>query len=73
MTLFVVRLSENKVLTHDGEVQLGIFPMSLEDFIAMAQAEYQETYWIPDSVGNRYKKLSYQKHLRAASIGTKND
>lgn len=69
--LFVVKLGENKVLTHDGESQLGIFHMPLEQFKSMAKADFQETYWIPDSFKNRYKRISYQKHLKAASIGTK--
>lgn len=73
MSLFVVRLGENKLLTHDGDTQLGIFHMSLDEFMNMTQVDYQETYWIPDSVKNRYKRIKYQKHLKAASIGTKND
>lgn len=73
MTLFVVKLEENKVLTHDGESQLGIFHMSLEQFKSMAKVEFQETYWIPDSVKNRYKRINYQKHLKVASIGTKTE
>lgn len=71
--LFVVKLEENKLLTHDGESQLGIFHMSLEKFMSMTKAEFQETYWIPDSVKTRYKRVNYQKHLKVASIGTKND
>lgn len=73
MTLFVVKLEENKLLTHDGDTQLGIFHMSLEEFINMAQVDYQETYWIPDSIKNRYKRVKYQNHLKVASIGTKLD
>ena len=69
--LFVVELDENKLITHDGEVQLGIFFMSLEKFMSMAGVNYQETYWIPDVASNRYKRINYQKHLNAASIGTK--
>lgn len=69
--LFVVKLEENKLLTHDGDVQLGIFHMTLDEFMKMAQADFQETYWIPDSVQNRYKRVNYQKHLKVASIGTK--
>ncbi len=71
MTFFVVELEENKLLTHDGEVQLGIFNMSLESFMSMTKVKYQETYWIPDVAGNRYKRVNYQKHINAASIGTK--
>jgi hypothetical protein len=71
--LFVVKLEDNKVLTHDGEFQLGIFHMSLEEFLSKAKSDFQETYWIPDSVKKRYKRINYQKHLKVASIGTKND
>lgn len=69
--LFVVKLEENKLLTHDGDTQLGIFHMTLDEFMKMARADFQETYWIPDSVQNRYKRVNYQKHLKVASIGTK--
>lgn len=71
MSLFVVKLEDNKLLTHDGDTQLGIFHMSLEEFLSKAQADFQETYWIPDPVKSRYKRVNYQKHLKVASIGTK--
>lgn len=73
MTLYVVKLEKNKLLTHDGEVQLGIFFTSIEQFLNQAKANYTETYWIPDTFSHRYKRLNYQKHLNSASIGTKDD
>lgn len=73
MTLYVVEISENTLITHDGEVQLGVFYMSMEQFLGNAKTEYHETYWIPDIFSRRYKRIKYQKHLKSASIGTKHD
>lgn len=73
MTLYVVKISENTLITHDGEVQLGVYSMSMNDFLNVAKAEYVETYWIPDTFCHRYKRINFQKHLNSASIGTKND
>lgn len=73
MTLYVVEVGENKLITHDGEVQLGVFFMSMNEFLKSASAKYTETYWIPDKFSNRYKRINYQKHLKKASIGTKDD
>jgi hypothetical protein len=73
MTLYVVKIEENKLLTHDGETQLGIFNMSLQQFHDLTKEQYTETYWSPDTFSQRYKRLNYQKHLREASIGTKDE
>lgn len=63
MTLYVCQIEENKLITHDGHYQLGCYNMSLEKFMDIVKVEYVETYWIPDIVTNRYKRMSYQKHL----------
>jgi hypothetical protein len=73
MTLYVVEVAENKLITHDGEVQLGMFSMTMRQFLEKVGAEYTETYWLPDTYSHRYKRINYQKHLNQASIGTKND
>lgn len=73
MTLYVVEIEQNKLLTHDGEVQLGIFFTSMSQFLKEAKVNYTETYWIPDAFSHRYKRLNYQKHLNYASTGTKNE
>lgn len=63
MTLYVHQKSEKVLITHDGNVQLGVFYMELEDFFRLSKIEYIETYWLPDTFSNRYKSISYQKHL----------
>lgn len=73
MTLYVVEVKENTLITHDGEVQLGIFFMSIRKFLESVGKDYTETYWIPDTFSHRYKRNNYQKHLNKASIGTKDD
>jgi hypothetical protein len=73
MTLYVVKLDEDTLLTHDGEAQLGIYHITLENFMSMSKKDYIETYWIPDVFSNRYKRNNYQKHLKRASIGTKDE
>jgi hypothetical protein len=73
MTLYVVKVSENILITHDGEVQLGLYNTTLENFMSMTKEEYIETYWTPDTFSQRYKRNNYQKHLRKASIGSKDE
>ena len=73
MTLYIYELNENTLITHDGYMQLGIHNMKLEEFLNKAQVEYTQTYWVPDVFTKRYKRAKYQKHLQAASIGTKNE
>ena len=73
MTLYVVEISKDTLITHDGEVQLGFFSMSMDEFLKKVKVDCVETYWLPDIFSNRYKRLNYQKHLNSASIGTKND
>jgi hypothetical protein len=73
MTLYVVEIEKNKLITHDGEVQIGVYHMSLKDFLEKTKVDYIETYWIPDIFSQRYKRINYQHHLKSASIGTKDD
>lgn len=73
MTLYVVKINEDMLITHDGEVQLGIYHTTIENFMSMAKENYIETYWMPDVFCHRYKRNNYQKHLKKASIGTKDE
>ena len=73
MSLYVYKLNENTLITHDGYNQLGICNSTLEDFLDKAQIEYIETYWLPDTFSTRYKRANYQKHMQSASIGTKTE
>lgn len=61
--LYYFKLDEETFITHDGYCQLGIFH-NLEYFLANVKIEYQETYWIPDTFNNRYKRKNYQVHLQ---------
>jgi hypothetical protein len=71
--LFVVEVGKNLLITHDGEFQLGFFKMGIDTFLKKAKVPVEQTYWLPDVVSKRYKRISYQKHLNSASIGTKED
>lgn len=65
MTLYVYQKSKKVLITHDGNVQLGVFYMKIEDFLSLSKTEYIETYWLPDIFKDRYKSISYQKHLNS--------
>lgn len=73
MNFYVYQLNETTLITHDGYIQLGLFNMSMSEFMKQAKVEYTETYWLPDTFSNRYKRASFQKHLQSASIGTKTE
>ena len=59
--LYVYALSENKCISHDGDVEIGIFNFGVEKFLEMCQVECMEVYWKPDPKGNRYKRVNFQK------------
>jgi hypothetical protein len=65
MTLYVHQKNKNLLITHDGNVQLGVYFMTLEKFNSLSKVNYIETYWIPDTFNIRYKRLNYQKHLNS--------
>lgn len=71
MQLFVTEVDEDCLITHDGDVQLGYYKMSMRTFMEMSKGAYVETYWVPDVATSRYKKINYQKHMKSASIETK--
>jgi hypothetical protein len=60
--LFVVDIGENKCVTHDGYIQIGIFNHSVEKHLELNPLiNWQVTYWMPDVWMNRYKRVSFQK------------
>lgn len=61
--LYYYIVNENTAITHDGYVQLGVIH-DLEFFLKNVKTPYQETYWLPDSFENRYKRVNYQRHLQ---------
>ena len=61
--LYYYKLDETSFVTHDGYCQLGIFN-DLDFFLANVKVEFKETYWLPDTFNNRYKRLNYQVHLK---------
>lgn len=51
---------ETTIITHDGNIQLGIF----HDLNLFKNNEnFVETYWYPDTYNNRYKRINFQRHL----------
>lgn len=71
--LYYYKANEKTIITHDGNVQLGVFYTTPEEFLSKIKVECMETYWLPDVFSKRYKRANYQRHLKTASIGTKND
>ena len=60
--LFIVEIGENKCVTHDGYIQIGIFDHSVEKHIELCPTiDWQITYWMPDVFINRYRRVSFQK------------
>ena len=54
--LFIVDIGENKCVTHDGYIQIGIFNHSVEKHLELNPViDWQVTYWMPDIFTNRYK------------------
>ena len=64
--LYVCQWDANTLITHDGHVQQGIFHMSMEKFLALAQVPYEESYWVPDCFGKRYQRTNFQAHNKIA-------
>lgn len=64
-TLYVVDIGDNRLVTHDGHVQLGCHKMTLEQFMSYDRGHirYLETYWMPDTFGKRYRRANYQAHM----------
>ncbi|AIX16770.1 hypothetical protein Syn7803C58_245 [Synechococcus phage ACG-2014f] len=66
-TLYVFQ-SDDRLITHDGHVQLGCHNMTMEKFMSFDRENirYIETYWLPDVFGNRYKRSNFQAHQRVS-------
>ena len=64
--IYVYRLTENKCITHDGDVELGIFNFGVDKYLELCQVEAIEVHWKPDPHRNRYKRANFQRHERVA-------
>jgi hypothetical protein len=64
--IYVYRLSENRCITHDGDVEIGIFNFGVETYQRLAKVENMEVYWKPDPYRNRYKRANFQRHEKVA-------
>ena len=62
-TLYVFQ-SDDRLITHDGHVQLGCHNMTMEEFMSFDRGniQYIETYWLPDIFGKRYQRYNFQAH-----------
>ena len=65
-TIFVLPLSETRCITHDGDVELGVFPMSAERFCELCQIKTLIVHWKPDPKGTRYKRVNFQRTEKVA-------
>lgn len=66
-TLYLYRFAEDSCILHDGYIQTGIMPHSIERHIELnPKIKWVETYWLPDIFKNRYKRASLQAHERTA-------
>jgi len=64
--LFIVKTGDNSCLTHDGYIQIGVFNHSVEKHLELCpDQEWQVTYWIPDPLGLRYKRVNFQHTMKA--------
>lgn len=64
--LYVYRSGANCV-THDGYIQIGWFPHTVEQHVEKNPTiDWLETYWLPDIFANRYKRPSMQSHIRVS-------
>ena len=64
--LYVVALSENKCVTHDGDMDMGVFNFGAKRFLELCGVECMEVYWRPDPKGVRYKRVSFQRTEKVA-------
>lgn len=60
--LYITPLNENKCLTHDGYIQIGIFNHSADKHIELNPCMiWKKVYWYPDIFKNRYKRVKFQR------------
>ena len=64
--LFIVKTGDNSCLTPAGHVQMGSFNHSVEKHLELCpDQDWQVTYWMPDPLGLRYKRVNYQHTVKA--------
>ena len=70
-TLYLYRHGD-RCYSHDGHIQLGYHPHSVEKHIELSHAiegpkiNWVETHWLPDIFAIRYKRATFQAHERAS-------
>ncbi len=64
--IYVYSVNENKFITPDGDVELGIFNFGVKKFLEMCGVEAMEVHWKPDPHGIRYKRVNFQRHEKVA-------
>ena len=72
--IYLVPLNENKCLTHDGYIQIGIFNHSVEKHKELNPCIiWKEVYWYPDIFKNRYKRVKFQRTAKCNEGSPKTD
>ena len=53
------------VVTHDGNVQLGVLSQTLAEHRRLRHESiaWLEVNWVPDIFNKRYKRVNFQKHM----------
>jgi hypothetical protein len=75
--IYVMPLGPNKCITHDGDVELGIFNFGVKKYKELVRkinrrnktvppVEVCEVHWKPDPHGSRYKRVNFQRHEKVA-------
>lgn len=64
--IYVYALTENKCITHDGDVELGVFNFGVDKYLELCDVEAMEVHWKPDPHGCRYKRVNFQRHEKVA-------
>lgn len=73
-TLYLHSLSQYSCISHDGYIQLGIFDHSIQKHIELNPTiRWVETYWYPDVFSRRYKRVTFQKTVKANEGSPKTD
>ena len=64
--LYVCEYGENHLITHDGHVQVGSLHCTLDWYLKNVKVPVTVVYWIPNTFGNRYPRVNYQRHMEVA-------
>ena len=66
MTLYLFQDNQDHCISHDGYIQIGSFPHSVEEHMKLnPTVDWVVTYWLPDCFGKRYKRVSFQRTEKA--------